>query len=161
MRNLLNLIKKEIDLAANLPRAFGDFRVQRRCGLQMGVAQIFKIDGDNFKSIKKDGERPYSGVHIKTSRAKEAQYIDIDILEKNSIKDNDFMEYLHKWSKINIKKIYICPGETEDEYQYQNVYYKCDGKWYFCTKGLSLKTIKENEMLDSSVIEKIEESIAK
>lgn len=120
---------------------------------------VFKIDGDNFKSIKKDGERPYCGVYIKASRAKDALYVDIDTLEKESITDKDFMDYLHKWTKINIKKIYICPGEPEDEYQ--NIYYKCDGKWYFCARGLSLKTIKENEMLDSSIIEKIEESITK
>ena len=115
----------------------------------------FKLDGDNFKTIKYNSDKIYSGVYINRDKSQEEKDID-EKIEKNAITDKDFMKYLHKWSKINIKKVYIVKG---DENESLNIYYKCDGKWYFCKKALSLKTIKDNEMLDSSIIEKIEESI--
>lgn len=116
----------------------------------------FKLDGDDFKTIKYNSDKIYSGVYINRDKSQEAKDIDEKKLEKNAITDKDFMKYLHKWSKINIKKVYIVKG---DENESLNIYYKCDGKWYFCKKAISLKTIKDNEMLDSSIIEKIEESI--
>lgn len=115
----------------------------------------FKLDGDNFKTIKYNSDKIYSGVYINRDKSQEEKDID-EKIKKNAITDKDFMKYLHKWSKINIKKVYIVKG---DENESLNIYYKCDGKWYFCKKALSLKTIKDNEMLDSSIIEKIEESI--
>ena len=115
----------------------------------------FKLDGDNFKTIKYNSDKIYSSVYINRDKSQEEKDID-EKIEKNAITDKDFMKYLHKWSKINIKKVYIVKG---DENESLNIYYKCDGKWYFCKKALSLKTIKDNEMLDSSIIEKIEESI--
>ena len=118
---------------------------------------VFKLEGDNFKTIKHDSDRMYCGIYISQSKSQEAKYIDEYILEKNAITDKDFMKYLHKWSKINIKKVYIVKDDYENESL--NIYYKCDGRWYFCKKAISLKTIKDNEMLDSSIIEKIEESI--
>lgn len=115
----------------------------------------FKLDGDNFKTIKYNSDKIYSGVYINRDKSQEEKDID-EKIKKNAITNKDFMKYLHKWSKINIKKVYIVKG---DENESLNIYYKCDGKWYFCKKALSLKTIKDNEMLDSSIIEKIEESI--
>ena len=46
--DLLNLIKKQIDLAVDLLGAFGDLIMQRLRGLQMGVAHILKVDGDKL-----------------------------------------------------------------------------------------------------------------
>lgn len=114
---------------------------------------VFKLQ-DDFKKILKEGERPYCGVIIKSKKEVKDN---IDYLEKNSIKDRTFVRYLHKWSKISIQKVLLC--ESEDEHEYKNIYFKSEGKWYFCRNAISLKTIKENKMLDDSIIEKIEKSI--
>ena len=47
--DLLDLIEKEVDLATDLLGAFGDLIMQRLCGLQVGIAHIFKIDGDKLR----------------------------------------------------------------------------------------------------------------
>ena len=47
--DLLNLIEKEVDLAADLLGAFGDLVVQRLRGLQVGIAHILKVDGDKLR----------------------------------------------------------------------------------------------------------------
>ena len=47
--DLLNLIKKQIDLAVDLRCSCGNLIVQRLSGLQMGVAHILKVDGDKLR----------------------------------------------------------------------------------------------------------------